>query len=135
MAARFSDAEARVIERAAGLRARLLELAEVELHAYEPVLEAMRLPRDDPTRAARLSVARAQAALSPLEIARAGHEVAALAAELVRSGNRNLEGDTNTGRLLAKAACRAAARLVELDLDDDSDPRVTEARQLAEMPD
>ena len=129
MAARFSNQGDP--GRASELRGQLLELAEVELTAYEPLLEALRLPRDDPERAGRIAAARSHAARSPLEIARASAEVAALASELVRDGNRNLEGDANTARLLASAACRAAARLVELNLpDQDAEAMVSEARQL-----
>jgi 2-polyprenyl-6-methoxyphenol hydroxylase-like FAD-dependent oxidoreductase len=67
MAAAFSPEYEETARRAAGLRARALELAEIELHAYEPVLEALRLPRDDPERAMRsrgalLAEAAAQAA-------------------------------------------------------------------------
>jgi formiminotetrahydrofolate cyclodeaminase len=133
MAARFSEGQALTIEKASALRARLVELAEIELHAYEPLLEVLRLPREDPARAERVAAARSRAAESPLGIARATEEVAELASELARTGNPNLEGDALAGRILAEAACRAAARLVELNLPDgEADPRVSEALQLAE---
>jgi formiminotetrahydrofolate cyclodeaminase len=129
MAARFSLARepsaevrpqwAQVIERAGQLRARLLELGEIELRAYEPVLAAQRLPRDDPERAAQLRSARSAAAQSPFEIAEACAEVAELGADAARNGNPNLEGDAVTGSLLAEAACRSAARLVELNLPEE----------------
>ncbi len=125
MAARFSLAQgdvgapmADVLERAGELRARLFELGEVELRAFEPVLAAQRLPRDDPERAARLQSARSAAAQPPFEIAEATAEVAELGAELSRTGNPNLEGDAVAGVLLAEAACRAAARLVEINLPE-----------------
>jgi methenyltetrahydrofolate cyclohydrolase len=117
--------------RAAELRVRALELAERELHAYGPVLEAMRLPKDDPARAERLASALSDAAEPPLEIARAAAEAAELAAELAASGNRSLEGDAATGAFLADAACRAAARLVEIDLAGrPDDPRLAEVTRL-----
>ncbi|HEY6396716.1 MAG TPA: cyclodeaminase/cyclohydrolase family protein [Solirubrobacteraceae bacterium] len=139
MAARFSLAQgdvgtpmADVLERAGELRARLLELGEVELRAFAPVLAAQRLPRDDPERAARLRSARSSAAQSPFEIAGATAELAELAAELSRTGNPNLEGDAVTGCLLAEAACRAAARLVEINLPDgEEDLRVRRAEDLS----
>src|SRR6185312_11634992 len=67
MAASFAGQDT---ARARELRARALELAEQELTAYAPVLEAMRLPKDDPTRTEKLGRALADAADSPLEIAR-----------------------------------------------------------------
>ncbi len=47
--------------RARKLRGRGLELGERELQSYEPVLEALRLPKGDPERAARLDSALAVA--------------------------------------------------------------------------
>jgi formiminotetrahydrofolate cyclodeaminase len=129
MAARFTPGASP--ERASELRVHALELAERELSAYAPVLEASRLPKDDPSRAERLSKALSDAADSPLEIARTAAEVAELARELAQNGNRTLEGDANTGAELASAACRAAARLVEINLQrTPDDPRLVEARQL-----
>jgi formiminotetrahydrofolate cyclodeaminase len=142
MAARFSlaheaSAEVRpqwadVIERAGELRARLLELGEIELRAYDPVLAALRLPQDDPRRAAQLRSARSAAAQSPFEIAEACAEVAELGADAARTGNPNLEGDAVTGCLLAEAACSAAAGLVELNLpEEQGDLRVRWAGDLS----
>jgi formiminotetrahydrofolate cyclodeaminase len=128
MAASFAGQDT---ERARELRVRALELAEEELTAYAPVLEAVRLPKDDPTRAEKLDVALSNAADTPLEIARVAAEVAALASDLAARGNRTLEGDANTGAELARAACRAAARLAEINLSArPDDPRAAEAKQL-----
>jgi formiminotetrahydrofolate cyclodeaminase len=129
MAASFAPDRSETAERAALLRARALELAEVELHAYEPVLEALRLPRDDPGRADRVRAAQAAASASPLEVARIGAEVGELAADLARSGNPNLAGDAIAGALLAEAAAQAAARLVAINLTDGVD--VADAEGLA----
>jgi methenyltetrahydrofolate cyclohydrolase len=119
--------------RARELRLRALELADEELTAYAPVLEAVRLPKDDPTRAERVDRALSDAAESPLEIARVAAEVAALASDLAGSGNRSLEGDANAGAELAQAACRAAARLAEINLSArPDDPRLAEARRLVD---
>jgi methenyltetrahydrofolate cyclohydrolase len=96
-------------ERAAALRARALELADADLESYAPVLEAQR--RGEP-----LGPALAAAAETPLAVAEVGCEVAELAAEVARAGRPALEGDAATAALLAEAATRAAARLVELNL-------------------
>lgn len=129
MAAAFSDREV------PALRERALALAERELSAYGPVLEASRLPKDDPTRPDRLSRALSDAADSPLDIARLAAEVEQLARDLAANGNRTLEGDANTAAELAGAARRAAARLVEINLAaQPGDPRMAEAKQLAELP-
>ena len=129
MAAAFTDGREEVGRRAGELRDRALELAEIELHAYEPVLEALRLPHEDPARADRVRAAREQASESPLGIAHVGADLAELAAELARTGNRNLAGDAIAGALLAEAAAQAAARLVAINLTDG--PAVREAADLA----
>jgi methenyltetrahydrofolate cyclohydrolase len=130
MAAEFAGDTAKA-ERAAALRARALELAELELAAYQPVLDAIRLPKEDPARAEQLATALSEAADTPLEIARAAAEAARLGAELAAGGNRSLEGDANAGAQLGRGACRAAARLVEINLSArPDDPRAAEARRL-----
>jgi formiminotetrahydrofolate cyclodeaminase len=103
-------------ERAAALQARALELAEEDLSSFTPVLEAQRLPAGDETRSERLRAALSAASDAPLAVAAAGCEVAELAAELARGGRPSLEGDAAAAALIAEAATRAAARLVELNL-------------------
>ena len=125
MAAAFSEREV------PALREQALALAERELSAYGPVLDAARLPKDDPTRTERLEAALSTAADSPLEIAGLAAEVENIARELAEQGNRTLEGDANTAAELAGAARRAAARLVEINLSGrPDDPRLAEARRL-----
>jgi formiminotetrahydrofolate cyclodeaminase len=125
--ARMADMRARAGE----LRARVLALAEEELHVYEAVLEVLRQPPEEPGRAERLDVALSDAADSPLAVARAGAEIAGLAAEAARTGNRHLRGDAIAGALLAEAACAAAARLAEINLAGRAtDPRRREASEL-----
>jgi methenyltetrahydrofolate cyclohydrolase len=120
-----------VIEAAAELREQLLECSEHELHAYEPVLDALRLQPDDPERETLLAGALSDAAESPLAIARAARSVAELGAELARSGNSHLVGDAITAAVLAEAACCAAARLAQINLARvPSDPRCDEATAL-----
>jgi formiminotetrahydrofolate cyclodeaminase len=129
MAAAFTPERVSDADRARAARVRALELAEIELHAYEPVLEALRLPRDDPQRAERVDAARARASESPLAVAGVGAELAELAADLAGTGNQNLAGDAIAGALLAEAAAQAAARLVAINLTDG--PAVVEAAELA----
>lgn len=131
----YSDRHPRMAEirdRAAELRAAALELAEVELGSFGPVLSALRLPRGDPTRAERLAAALSDAAEAPLAVARVAAEVAQLCTELVRTGNPAVSGDAGAGAQLAAACCRAAGHLVELNLERaPDDPRLTEVAELA----
>ena len=119
MGAAFAD---QPTEAAAALRARAAELADAELHAYAPVLEAQR-GGDAEGVASALS----RAAGSPLNIARAASEVAELGASVVASGKEALKGDALVGVVLAEAACRAAGNLVRINLSGvPDDPRLAE---------
>jgi methenyltetrahydrofolate cyclohydrolase len=102
--------------RAAALRARALELADADLTSFAPVLDAQRLPAGDESRPERLRAALSAASETPLAVAAVGCEVAELAAKIARGGRPSLEGDAAAAALLAEAATRAAARLVELNL-------------------
>ena len=131
MAAAFAGTEA-AGSRASVLRAEALALAERDLESYAPVLEAQRAPAEAPGRAERIALALGEAAEVPLAVCAAAAEVAGLAARLSREGAPALRGDAVTGALLAEAACRAAARLVELNLAGaPGDPRVDRAREHA----
>ena len=121
MAAQFGD-----LPVDPGLRARALELAEEELHAYAPVLEAQRA--GDP---ARVAEALSRAAESPLAIARLAAQVAEAGAGVMAGGKESVKGDAAVGVVLAEAACRAAGRLVRINLASlPGDPRLAELADL-----
>jgi formiminotetrahydrofolate cyclodeaminase len=117
MAATFAE-DAAAGARASELRARALDLADQELHSYTPVIEAWRLPDDDPGKRERVRAALVTAADSPRVIAAVAAEVAELAKRLAATGKPSLAGDAETGATLADAACRAANRLAEINLSE-----------------
>ena len=134
MVAQFdrSQGPAARVDRAQALRRWALQLVEIERHAYEPVLEALRMDRADPERDARLAEARAKASGSPLNIARAGSEIAGLVAECVEHSSPHLLGEALAAARIAAGACRAAAELVQINLrEQPDDPRLSEAASLA----
>jgi formiminotetrahydrofolate cyclodeaminase len=117
--------------RAGALRGRALELAERELHSYEPVLAALRLPASDPDREARIASAMAAASTAPLAIASVAAQLAGIAAETVDGVSDQLVGEAVVASELAEGACRAAARLVQINLAGaPGDPRLTEVAGL-----
>jgi methenyltetrahydrofolate cyclohydrolase len=123
-------AQARLM-RANALRARALEVADVERDIYQQVLDARAMEPDHPQRENRLASALAAAASPPLAIAGVGAQVAALAAESATQGNPALIGDAVTAAELADGATRAAAHLVRMNLvDSPGDPRRTEVAGL-----
>jgi len=124
------DAEAEA--RAPILRVELLEAGERELSSYGPVLAALRLPVGSAERERDLRAALSAASETPLDIARATAEVAELAARVAAESTPSLRGDATAGTLLAEAATRAAARLVEINLRGESeDGRVEEVARLS----
>jgi formiminotetrahydrofolate cyclodeaminase len=111
--------QARLVEvrdRAHELRGELLWLAEDDTRSYAPVLDALAIERADPERPARLQTALSAAADVPLAIAVATAEVGELAFAAAQAGNADLLGDATVAAVIAEAAARSAARLVELNL-------------------
>jgi formiminotetrahydrofolate cyclodeaminase len=131
MASAFAG-DSNVMQRAAVLQAELLALGERELHSYAPVLEAVRLPLNDPARAGRLRSALSEASETPLAIARATAEVAELGEAIARASKPAVKGDAAAAVLLAEGACQAAARLVAINLAGaGGDSRLGELARLA----
>jgi formiminotetrahydrofolate cyclodeaminase len=129
MSARLAGDE-NVASRAGGLRARALELAERDLSSFARVLEATRLPRDDPARAGRLEEALLEASRPPLAIAEGAAEAAELGAVVARASSQHVRGDAVTGTLIAESSAAAAAALVEINLEQQ--PAARELEQARE---
>jgi formiminotetrahydrofolate cyclodeaminase len=110
-------------ERPRALRGRALELAEVELTSYAPVLEA----QGSGERAAALL----KASRSPLELAELAAEAAELGAEIAQASSAAVRGDALAGVVLAEAASTAAVRLVEINLAESSADDVVERARAA----
>jgi len=103
---------------AGGIRRRALTLADEDAAAYRRVLDSYRLSREGDHDARRGAIREALegATAVPLEIAGLAADVAGLGDRLVADGNPNLEGDAAAAVLLARAAARAAARLVDINV-------------------
>jgi methenyltetrahydrofolate cyclohydrolase len=120
-----------VVEQAEALRSRMATLALADADAYAKVTEALRLPRDSPSRAVELEEALSCAADVPLAVAEAAAEVAVLAKLVAAEGNERLRGDALVAAELAEAGARGAAELVAINLAGRDDPRVRRAQDLA----
>ncbi|HSL64783.1 MAG TPA: cyclodeaminase/cyclohydrolase family protein [Gaiellaceae bacterium] len=118
------------VAQAEALRRRATPLAQEDAEAY---LEAVaRLEQRASGRDAELGRALARAAEVPLLIAQVAADVAALAKEVAESGDPAVRGDATGAALLAQAAARAAAHLVEINLAaGPGDLRVLSANSLA----
>ena len=115
--------------RAAQLRARAVELAELDLTSYGPVLDALARDRADPERTAAVTDALSGAAAVPFELAGIAAEVAALAADVAERVGPHVVGDAVTAAVLAHAGGEAAAALVALNVTSPTDDRPVQAAQ------
>lgn len=104
MAARFSSAD-ETAKTGDELRAHLVQLASDDAAAYTAVLATQGKARQEALR---------HATEIPRAIVSAALEVATLAHGLVENGNPRLLGDARVAELLAEAAGKAAAVLVEI---------------------
>jgi methenyltetrahydrofolate cyclohydrolase len=123
-----SDRMTRIRSRANDLRRQATELAELDRDSYGPVLAAERSGD-----AAAVQLALARASDTPFALTAVAAELAVLAEEVLAAGRPSLEGDAVTALELARAACRAAANLVMLNLKSlPTDPRRKEVQALLE---
>jgi methenyltetrahydrofolate cyclohydrolase len=112
---------------AASLRKKLARLAQEDAQVYAAARAAIRAGGDD-----SMADALDRAADVPLTIAEASADVAALAAGVAENGNPDLRPDAAAAAVLADAAVRATARLVEVNLSvRPEDHRIAHARTLA----
>jgi len=131
MVAAFTPGQGAAGERAAAARSLAVRLADEDAEGYARVIEAWGMPKDDPSRAERVTQALSDAADVPLALAAEAAVLAEAAAALAATGNPNLRGDAVAGAVLAEAAGVAAARLVEINLEArGGDPRGERAREL-----
>jgi methenyltetrahydrofolate cyclohydrolase len=134
MAARFAhdwDGAAGAVAQAETLRHRAAPLADEDAVAYENVLTAMRMPQELEPEVRNMLIGEtlSRAADVPLQIAECAASVSELAAEIAVCGNPNLRGDASAAAILASAAARVAANLVEINLATvEGDERVERAR-------
>jgi formiminotetrahydrofolate cyclodeaminase len=139
MAARVSkdswDAAGAAAAQATTLRARAAPLAQLDAYVYERALAARQTAADLPAerRDWQIGEAFARAAEPPLEIARTAADVAELAVEIAAGGDPRVRPDAQAAAALAAGVARGAAALVAANLTAvEGDPRVVEARRLAE---
>jgi formiminotetrahydrofolate cyclodeaminase len=117
LAARFADDED-AVERAQGLRNRLIVLADDDAAAYQAFMD----DRSDENRSRTIDV--------PLGMAEAAFDVVRLGRDLEGRLNPTVGGDAAAAAILARAVVAAAARLVAINARD-GDERVARAQALA----
>ena len=103
--------------RANELRATLMKLADEDAAAYEKVMAAFKLPKEDAVaRNVAIQQALIESMAAPLKTLEACLGVARCAARAATKGNSNAASDAGVAALLAGAAARGAAYNVRINL-------------------
>jgi glutamate formiminotransferase/formiminotetrahydrofolate cyclodeaminase len=115
-----------ILTEAEGLQAALRAAVDEDAAAFESVMAAFKLPKENPeqlaARNAQVELATLQAARVPLQAARKAVRVMELAAEVAATGNLNAISDGASGLAMARAALTAAGTNVRININSLTDP-------------
>jgi len=106
----------RIAVRGQELKDQLLAAVDADTDAFDRLLEAMRMPKDNPARDAALADATIGAALIPLGVLEASPEVIELCREIARIGLQASLSDAGVGAQVARAAAAGAYQNVCINL-------------------
>lgn len=107
--ARYEDDLHRILEQSETIRERLLDLAEEDAQAFEPLSKAYAIPRDDPKRAETLEEATLRAVNPPIHMMEEICRSIELLEEMLEKGSVIMVSDVGCGALLAAAALESAS--------------------------
>lgn len=114
------------LAQAEALRLQFTALIDKDAAAFNKVMEAYGLPKDDEAqmalRSAAITGATKEAALVPLEVMKHCIDAHALAQDVAAEGNVNSVSDTGVSALMLHAACEGAALNVKINLSGIKDP-------------
>jgi formiminotetrahydrofolate cyclodeaminase len=117
----------KVLKSSEELRARFTKLVEDDTLAFNKVMEAYGLPKDNDAqkalRDAAITAATKEATMVPLEVMKHCIDALALAQDVAANGNKNSISDAGVSALMLNAACEGAALNVRINLNglNDSD--------------
>lgn len=121
---KYADVEVtmKAIAAAAGdLRQRLMHAIQEDIQAFDEVMEAYRIPKEEIARSAAIQAAMVHAADVPLNVARLALDAMQLAEQIARQGNVNAVSDATVAVFMGLAAVDGAALNVRVNaasLDD-----------------
>ena len=110
------EVKSKKFEKTKTLRQKLLTLADEDAAAFDAVMAAFRVSKEDPGRKEKIQKAFKSAAETPLKIAKLAKEVNLLAKEILEVGNKNAASDAKTAIYLSEAAKKSAFANVEINL-------------------
>lgn len=106
----------RIAVRAQELKDRMLAAVDADTAAFDALLDAMRMPKDNPARAAALADATVAAAEVPLGVLEACPEIVELNREIARIGLQASLSDAGVGAQMARAGAAGAYQNVCINL-------------------
>ncbi|HEB77549.1 MAG TPA: methenyltetrahydrofolate cyclohydrolase [Methylothermaceae bacterium] len=119
----------RLLAQAESLRDQLLDAMEADVEAFNQVMAAYRLPKDNPERSQAIQTALKKATEAPLRCARLCVAVIELCREAADKGNRNVLSDVGVGVLAAHAGLKSCAINVTVNLNAIHDPGFTAGKR------
>ncbi len=120
---KYADVESEMkttLARAESLRSQFTGLIDKDTEAFNKVMEAFSLPKENDAqralRAAAIAGATKEATMVPLEVMKHCIDALALAQEVAANGNLNSISDAGVSALMLHAACESAALNVRINL-------------------
>lgn len=107
--AQYEEDLHRILAQAKQIRERLMDLAEEDAQAFEPLSQAYAIPKEDPERGKILEEATLRAVEPPLAMMREICRSVELLEEMLEKGSVIMVSDVGCGALLAGAALESAA--------------------------
>ncbi len=134
---KYADVAARmsaVADEAASLRTELLAAVDEDIAAFNALVTAYRLPKEDPVRPDAIRAAMTEATDVPLRVTRTALEVIKLAGAAATAGNLNAVTDAMAGVHMALAAVEVAALNVRINTAAMADPAAAARYNEAVLP-
>jgi formiminotetrahydrofolate cyclodeaminase len=121
---KYADVESemkKIVKQSEELRERFTVLVEKDTEAFNKVMEAFSLPKDNEAqkalRNAAIEAATKEATMVPLEVMKHCIDAIALAQSVAAKGNKNSVSDAGVSALMLHAACESAALNVRINLN------------------
>ncbi|SHN67148.1 cyclodeaminase/cyclohydrolase family protein [Fervidobacterium gondwanense] len=95
---------------------RSLRIANEDVKAFDKVMEAYKLPKEDPTKEEKIQSALKEAVATPFELIECARDVLKYAEIVAKWGNQNAISDAFSAAELARAACKIGEYNVMINL-------------------
>lgn len=118
-----------ILKEAVELRHQLGKLVEQDIAAFNGVMAAYKLSKDDPQRPREIEEALQRACAVPLEVAKLCLETLKLSQIVAEQGNKNAVSDAGAAALMASAGLEIALLNIEVNLRSIGDERSVEEWQ------